>query len=344
MSYPSPLTDFVPAFIDNNIPIFFTVDANFVPYLSVALESILSNISSAFNYDIVIISDADMPGMAKYLVRQGTGYTNVSIRILVIDIPQCAEWTTTNRISKLTYYRLFFPGLFPAYGKILFLDSDLVVLANPAELYHSELHGKAIAGVLDPILNLSIQFSLHNRAYLSEYMGMSNFSQYINAGVIVMDLDKIRQRGFEAEFIKLGPLANEVVDQHIINAACTGFIALLPPEWNIMTCALNSPPSDAFDSAYHERYLATATGSVAPKIVHFAGDRKPWNILAMPFAAEWWQFARTSPFYESLLSNAIAAKLQKTSPLVKAWKKIRYVYRVVTKLLRKLLAPLKNTR
>ena len=45
-----------PAFMENNIPIVFSVDENYAPYLSVCICSLISNSSNTNNYDIWILN------------------------------------------------------------------------------------------------------------------------------------------------------------------------------------------------------------------------------------------------------------------------------------------------
>ena len=43
---------------------------------------------------------------------------------------------TRDYYSKSTYFRLFLPNLYPNYDKILYLDSDIVILDDVAKLYN----------------------------------------------------------------------------------------------------------------------------------------------------------------------------------------------------------------
>lgn len=40
-----------------------------------------------------------------------------------------------------------------------------------------------------------------------------------------------------------------------------------------------------------------------PKIIHFAGDRKPWRYPDEEYAEIWWEYARKTPFYEEILKR-----------------------------------------
>lgn len=85
-----------------------------------------------------------------------------------------------NFFSKYTPYSLMkvFFDLFPAVpSKSLYLDADTIVIHDLSTFYNSDLHGKDIGLVLD---NLRIIF-FH--------------PFYLNSGVMLLDMDKIRHDG-----------------------------------------------------------------------------------------------------------------------------------------------------
>lgn len=47
-----------------------------------------------------------------------------------------------------------------------------------------------------------------------------------------------------------------------------------------------------------------------PKIIHYAGSEKPWNHPEMDFGSVFWQYARRTPYYETLLRDMTLASIQ----------------------------------
>ena len=99
-------------------------------------------------------------------------------------------------IKNLTpYYRLLIPKVLPQYvDKAFYLDADMVVNGSLSELYHTELGDNYIAGVRD--------------AYISHigYLPNDNFHKgdlYINAGMLLCNLNKIRQDNLAEKFINM---------------------------------------------------------------------------------------------------------------------------------------------
>jgi 3-dehydroquinate synthase len=75
---------------------------------------------------------------------------NVKIRFVNVEEKLkkiCRKLHMRDYYTKATYYRFFIPELFPKYNKGLYLDCDIVLTADAAELYHTELGDNYIAAI-----------------------------------------------------------------------------------------------------------------------------------------------------------------------------------------------------
>ena len=122
--------------------------------------------------------------------------------------------------------------------------------------------------------------------------------EYINAGILVMDLNKFRENNIEERFVELINKYNFNVidpDQSYINYLCHGHIKYLPFEWN--------------------RTPLKNVECESPKIVHYALGFKPWHDDSVFLASHFWDYAKTSPFYNEILTIHdgfdVLAKLKK---------------------------------
>ncbi|MBR1988658.1 MAG: glycosyltransferase family 8 protein, partial [Clostridia bacterium] len=108
------------------IPIFFASDDNYVPYMAVALNSLIKNASKNYDYKIKILTTGiSEENMAK-LKKMERSYVDIdfvdvkkSLSELKVDLHTRDYYTNT------TYFRLFIPDLFPQYKKALYLDGDI---------------------------------------------------------------------------------------------------------------------------------------------------------------------------------------------------------------------------
>lgn len=156
-----------------------------------------------------------------------------------------SQWTW------MSLLRLALPGIFQKEVRVLWLDVDTIVEQDIGDLFDRDLAGNCVAMVEEPVRS-KYPFTYHN------------------AGVILMDLDKLRADFTWRKWIKLvnrEPFTAK--DQDVINLICQGEILTLGPEWN---------------SAGH-----ITQNAEDPYIRHYAGSLRPSGAAA--FAryekAEW---------------------------------------------------------
>lgn len=267
--------------LNGEIPIFFSTDDNYVPFLEVTIRSLIANASKDYQYKIIVLNTGlNEENMAKVEALEND---NFSIEFADIsDHVKDIEHKLPNQyhFGLATWYRLFIQSLFPQYDKILYLDCDIIVLGDISELYFTDLEGNTIGGVIENWILHSPIFSL----YTKEAVGVES-KNYINAGIMIMDLAKFREQKIEERFVNLINTYNFNVidpDQAYINYLCKGKIKYLPFEWN-------RTPLEMVECS-------------EPKIVHYALGAKPWHIPNMFLGSYFWDYAKDSAFYENILS------------------------------------------
>ena len=110
-----------------------------------------------------------------------------------------------NRFSEVTFYRLISP-LFIPIDRIIYLDSDVLIFDDLQEMYDLPFDNNYILGFLD-VLNDGV-----------DYLGLIS-DKYINAGVLLFNLDKIRKdnKCFEMLYMAKNNKNLRNNDQTIIN-------------------------------------------------------------------------------------------------------------------------------
>ena len=126
--------------MNREIPIFFSTDDNYIPYLDVAIASLIENASKAQTYRIVVLNT----GLDPENIRKIRRNERAGFQIDFVDISEEVESIKARlkdvyHFSVVTYYRLFIASLFPQYDKVIYLDCDLVVLGDVSELYRVDL-------------------------------------------------------------------------------------------------------------------------------------------------------------------------------------------------------------
>ncbi|MBO4447220.1 MAG: glycosyltransferase family 8 protein [Bacteroidales bacterium] len=270
------------------IPIFFSVNDAYAPYLAVALTSMKENASKEYNYHIHILNDDICESNREMLSRlNGDGFElefiSLSEKLRKIDPEGKLNEHCFGAFSSLTiYFRLFIPSLFPQYDKGIYLDSDILVPGDISELYMQPMGDKLIGAVAD----YSIQHITPFMRYIDMYDGVDH-RNYINSGVLLLNMKRLREVDIEKKFLYLMKkygLRTVAPDQDYLNVLCWGQIHYLDPNWDAMPSEMRS----SFDN---------------PHIIHFNLSSKPWLNERVPYSDLFWHYARRSGFYRHIRRN-----------------------------------------
>ncbi len=264
------------------IPIFFSTDDNYIPYLDVAIASLIDNASKEYAYRIIVLNTGLQPeNIAKVRLRERCGFA-----IEFVDISKHLEnikshFKDVYHFSVVTYYRLFIASLFPGYDKIVYLDSDLVVLGDISRLYNTPIGENILAAAPEQFVQNTAEF----RLYAERALGVDP-DGYVNAGVLLINLAAFRENKIEEKFVELITKYNFDLldpDQAYLNYLCQGKIYMLPNGWN------KEPMPLACDGEKN--------------IVHYALYKKPWQYDDVIDGEFFWQYAEKSPFYQKICQN-----------------------------------------
>ena len=296
--------------MSREIPIFFSTDDNYIPYLDVAVRSLIANASKDYSYRIIVLNTGLSPdniAKVKQSEREGFAIDFVDISENVKDIK--SRFRNVYHFSIVTYYRLFIASLFPQYDKILYLDCDLVVLGDISKLYNTELEDNILAAVPDQYVCNTREF----RTYVEMAIGV-NPDTYFNAGVLVINLEQFRKNDIENKFINLITEHDFDLldpDQAYLNYLCFGKTHILPNGWN------KSPTEIVCEGNKN--------------IVHYNLYKKPWQYDDVIDGEYFWEYAKLSPFYELILDRkATFGEKEKAAGVVMAKEILSHANRIVT--------------
>lgn len=284
------------------IPVVLSADQQYVPILFTCLKSLTDCTEIRRNYHIYIlhtdICTEDMQVIQRELTRSH----------IQIDFVDAGYWTADlqlkakEHITKETFYRFLIPDLFKDCQKVIYLDSDLIIRRDIAQLYDLPLGESLLAAALDA--DFIGQYNGANpdtKYYCDKILKLKNPYAYLQAGVLVFNIEKFRQRIHVHELFRMAEHRDyRYSDQDILNIVCAGRIKQLDMAWNVQ-----------MDSK-HGRYdiIRCAPAVILeeyeqarknPFIIHYSGDSKPWKNPREDFAKEFWQIARKTPYYEELL-------------------------------------------
>ena len=230
-------------------------DARFIRPLAVMLRSTIEHTAADRSLVVYVLHDG-IGEVDRARVRSGWG-RHVRVHWLQPGHEEFRDLPLWGRMPVATYYKLALPELLPdSVGKVIWLDSDLIVNHDLGELWDLPLDGRPVLAAQDALVPLvSSRFGVAGFRAL----GIPPEARYFNAGVMLVDLEAWRRERIVPRAIAYLKSHRKDVffwDQEGLNAVLAGRWGELDPRWN--------------------RSASTATAGDA-WIVHFTGGLKPWR-------------------------------------------------------------------
>lgn len=209
--------------------IVYSSDENYVQHMAVSIFSLLENNKEIKEINIYILSN-NISGKSKeelsHIVEK-----EFRRNIIFIEFAPFKERLNLNMewsISLSSYARLFLPEMLPDNcEKVIYIDCDTVICTSLLELWNTDLKSSSVGGVLDTVLP---QFKTA--------VGLKKEDAYINAGILLIDINKWRNERTQDKFVQCIEEHNGRVphhDQGTLNGVLHDEILVLNPRFNAMT-------------------------------------------------------------------------------------------------------------
>ncbi len=265
------------------INIFFAIDENYTPFLAVTLQSLVDNIKSDNEYCIRVLY-AKMSEESKNKIKE---YESENVTIEFVDFSDIMKsfldkLYTRDYYSKTTYYRLFIPEVYKDIDKALYIDSDVVILDDIANLYNTDLENNLVGATTDMAVSGIPVFA----DYVEKVVGVRSYKNYFNAGVLLMNLKELRNFKFQEKFLmSLNMIKFSVAqDQDYLNRICKGRVKFFDKNWNRMP--LESDTGDEENV----------------KLIHFNLAYKPWHFENIKYQEYFWKYANKTKYVDKIAS------------------------------------------
>lgn len=254
-----------------NIDICYATNESFVPYMAVSITSLLEN--SASRNVVVHILYSDLSEATKtHLLMLETRYKNAKIQFHKIDDSRFEKLgLTIEHITRETYFRYLLSEILPNIDRVLYLDGDTIINGDISELFDTDLTNCYCAGISDIYIE-SVGYK--------KTLGLDGL--YINAGVILFNLDEMRKTNIAEKLFKLtAENSFEYQDQDAINVVFNG-------KMKELDCVYNFKRD-------HQKAFPEKTPLA--KIIHFVGPSKPWRKFTLnSLKLLYYKYEPLSPF------------------------------------------------
>lgn len=252
---------------------------------AVVMASIFANTES--HVCVHIIHDDTLTAENTAKLRDTAGAFGQEVRF--INVSSMLDENVVD-VSKLTIdgargtlFRLLIPQLLDI-PKIIYLDCDVVVNMDLRELWTADIGGSALGAVRD-VWSIGYMDGEKIPWRLSlawNALGIAS-DGYFNAGVLIMDLNKIRAGydflGEVGEFYRKYKKMITLADQDCLNYIFGGDVAFLDEKFN----RINIPKEDGNEALV--------------SIWHMAGGAKPWAFYTRPGIDElYWRYLARTPY------------------------------------------------
>ena len=262
------------------VPVFFSCDDNYIPFLGVAIKSLIENTTEENDYFIFVLHSKMSIDNMKII----TNMEKENVSICFIDVSEKLvrfgeRLNLRDYYTVAIYFRIFIPNMFPQFDKAIYLDADMVVLDDIAKLYSIELGDMLLGGVPDSIIACRKEF----RDYAELGCGIYPYTKYFNSGMMLMNLEGMRRFDLEGKFEYLfNKYRFDTVcpDQDYLNVICKDRVLYVDGGWDKM----------AIDDNYDGK----------PMIVHYNNFAKPWQQDGICYSDYFWQYADMTPYKDAI--------------------------------------------
>lgn len=244
--------------------ILVTLDKNYIPPLRVLIYSMVR--SDPQTHYTLYVAHSSLTDEDFAEIRRGVSEAQCTVCPVPVEADVLGDAPVLRRLSKETYYRLLAASYLPKeVDRVLYIDPDVCVIRPLTSFYNMDLQGKLMAGAGH--LNGFLRWVNCKRLHIRKN------EDYINAGILLMDLAKLRALDNTQEI--LGFVAKHsrkliLGDQDVINAYYDGRILAI----------------DARIYNLDERYFASQQKQGKMDLdwvrqntvlIHYNGSEKPWR-------------------------------------------------------------------
>ncbi len=272
------MTSLSTSVLRRNLHITYATDNSYAQHVAVSLYSLYKSSNKPEQY-VVWILDNKLSDDNKQKLQQVA--ESFHQKISFIDISNLMSLLPSDidvaNLSISTYSRLFVTRILPEDIKLLlYLDCDTYVCKDLLDIYESlPCNNKwAVAGVEDTMY-----------PHMKESIGLNKDSLYINAGVLLINMDLWRQINAPKVFVEYIKRYNGAVphlDQGVINGVFKNEKVRLPLSFNVQAPIYVFKHLDSLrkfysiDMFYDENEVNNAKSN--PSIIHFTSFfvERPW--------------------------------------------------------------------
>ncbi|MBJ7540057.1 glycosyltransferase family 8 protein [Marinomonas transparens] len=246
------------------ISIVLCSDENYAPYSATVMVSSLVNTAAPEDFIFYLLTPGLTDGSKDKLQTAVESY-GAQLEIISIEVSNFISLNIDlGRFGIGALLRLYMHRYLPEITKkVIYLDCDLLVLGDLAELWGKNLNGLTLGAITD---------------LCSPSVFKGRQKNYFNSGVLLIDLikwknDEIGEKALT--YLDKNLEKSKYPDQDALNSVLKGECLPIDLSWNFQptSYAAYEKNYDYLENRRYELY----TSIQKPNIVHFIGSVKPWS-------------------------------------------------------------------
>lgn len=278
----------------------------YVPQTGISIISVCENNRSVDDIIFYFIAKDCAEENICILRSIAESYGRKFVRINFEDIAYDLKISFIGRHIETIYSKVFFSRI-EGLEKVIYLDSDIVVVGSLQELWEENLNN-AYMGVVQT-------FSKEKR-----HLGLPEDYKFFNDGMAIVNVDYCRKHNLIDKI-------NEVIEEYdgnpptlsegALNKVCQGHVKYISLKYNLMAgilyLGLMSPERLAEDlTAYSVEEIKKSC--LHPVCIHYltAFYNRPWCVQCThPYKNEYFKYRNMSPWKdEALLNNSLPFRIR----------------------------------
>lgn len=292
-----------------NVDVALGFDGNYAPHAAAVVAS-ASRYADHAPFRFIILYESVSAQQKTEIEALAPNSHFLWIEIGEEDVP---AFEPRRHFTRSTLYRLGLEKLAPAdCERVLYLDCDITIIGDIRELWREDLGDYAIGAVVDPLAT----YAFPDPPFAERWNLPPG--EYFNAGVLLIDLKRVRAEGAFSKAIKFIADHDHDLpfnDQDALNWTFWKKWRRLSAVWNAQR-----PHAAFWDSG--PLPASVALNGETPKIVHYTGGEKPWLRLGYhPWSWIYWESLSHTPYFEAV------ARAQKVDRLTRLRLWLRWMRR-----------------
>jgi lipopolysaccharide biosynthesis glycosyltransferase len=257
------------------VAVVYTIDEKFIPHFTTSATSLLSYNASSIRTIYLVVNFEPNKKLTKAINFLKSEFL---IEMIVLEVKKTdishLKISKGDHVTQITYARLLISKILPPnVEKVLYLDSDTVVIQSLNELFTQSFENKYLMAVNE--LDWGADGgpgSLREKNLIGE--------DYFNAGVMLIDLKRWRDESIADRLLEIAIKYHQELtywDQDVLNI-------VFKDKWKDVDKSFNA-------------FRLVNIVYPRPAVIHYAGVIKPWHLFSNhPYRMEYKSYRKKTPF------------------------------------------------